>query len=199
MTDVRIDGDAAIEACKQGKVVYDRMGFIVELQDVLSYATEIAEVEHRENVFAQKWDAFVEQKGWDKDKFPSRHVLVNDEKFRKLVFKGISEKYRAAVWMSLSGAKEMKEAAPPAYYESLEVKVTRNPQKCAMYEDVEKDLSRTFPNHKDFKDMSTSPYVDRLRKILLCYSLRNTSVGYCQVCFHFPMLSFIHFYVINRV
>ena len=38
-------------------------------------------------------------------------------------------------------------------------------------------MKRTFPEEKEiFNDV----FLDKLKNVLICYSLRNTSVGYCQ-------------------
>ena len=42
---------------------------------------------------------------------------------------------------------------------------------------IDLDLRRTFPNEDQVMD---DKFQQSLRNILVCYSLRNTSVGYCQ-------------------
>ena len=39
------------------------------------------------------------------------------------------------------------------------------------------DIKRTFPQEKLCMEKK---FLDRLKNILMCYSIRNTSVGYCQ-------------------
>ena len=42
---------------------------------------------------------------------------------------------------------------------------------------IELDLKRTFPNEEI---CNTQTFLNKLKNILLCYSIRNSSVGYCQ-------------------
>ena len=53
---------------------------------------------------------------------------------------------------------------------SLEVKCPSNIQ-------IDLDLRRTFPNEEQVMD---EKFQESLRNVLVCYSTRNTSVGYCQ-------------------
>lgn len=62
----------------------------------------------------------------------------------------------------------------PTYYKDL-LKLSKEVH--SLYSnDIEKDLDRTNSNllqeNKKYKDM--------LRNVLICYSIRNSSIGYCQ-------------------
>ena len=61
---------------------------------------------------------------------------------------------------------------PSGYYERL-----LNKTVYAFEKDIDKDVNRTFPNHTFFCSPSAK---DSVRRVLLAYSIRNPSVGYCQ-------------------
>ena len=42
---------------------------------------------------------------------------------------------------------------------------------------IDLDLKRTFPNEAKYQ---SEHFLQKMKNILLCYSTRNTSVGYCQ-------------------
>ena len=49
--------------------------------------------------------------------------------------------------------------------------------KCPSSIQIDLDLRRTFPNEEQVMD---DKFQESLRNVLVCYSTRNTSVGYCQ-------------------
>ena len=62
----------------------------------------------------------------------------------------------------------------PSYYKNL-LKLSKEVP--SLYSnDIEKDLDRT-----DFEFLSKNTnYRDMLNNVLVCYSIRNSSIGYCQ-------------------
>ena len=48
---------------------------------------------------------------------------------------------------------------------------------CPSENQIKLDLKRTFP---DEKECMKETFLEKLKNILICYSTRNTSVGYCQ-------------------
>ena len=48
---------------------------------------------------------------------------------------------------------------------------------CPSEKQIILDLRRTFPEEKD---CMTDSFLEKLKNVLMCYSIRNTSVGYCQ-------------------
>lgn len=82
--------------------VYDRMGFLIEPEDVPVYMHALPGLEHRERLFAAKWTAFVTKHiDSTEQTFPDRDTLLAMPEFRNLVFKGIADKYRPKVCSSL--------------------------------------------------------------------------------------------------
>ena len=63
----------------------------------------------------------------------------------------------------------------PGYYSSLLEYSINVP--CPSEHQIELDLKRTFPNEE--KCMREN-FLQKMKNILLCYSTRNTTVGYCQ-------------------
>ena len=78
------------------------------------------------------------------------------------------------MWLKTSGAaREMENN--PGYYSSLLEYSINIP--CPSEHQIDLDLKRTFPNEKKCMEES---FLQSMKNILLCYSTRNTTVGYCQ-------------------
>ena len=61
----------------------------------------------------------------------------------------------------------------PFYYKNL---VLLSKEVKSLYsKQIEKDLIRSFKNKEP-----TEEKINQLREILICYSIRNSSIGYCQ-------------------
>ncbi|WVR07341.1 hypothetical protein IAU60_004382 [Kwoniella sp. DSM 27419] len=93
--------------------------------------------------------------------------------FTRLVRKGIPLKYRSDVWAECSGAKDL--LVPGEYAEILTV---HRDDPSPVQNDIEKDVSRTFPGNVFFG--GDGPGVAKLRRVLTAYSWHNPAVGYCQ-------------------
>ena len=95
-------------------------------------------------------------------------------KLKYLLLKKIPDEYRIKLWMISSGALREKQNNPQYYYNLVNF-----PEGIpSPYENqIEMDLHRTFPHDDFFKEESS---INALRNILLAYSRRNISVGYCQ-------------------
>ena len=70
---VRARASKAAATAAAGGDVYDRMGFLIDPDDIPAYTHTLAELEHREKLFASKWTSFV-TKNFDSagQIFPSR-------------------------------------------------------------------------------------------------------------------------------
>jgi hypothetical protein len=93
------------------------------------------------------------------------------EKLKVLIAIGTPEIYRSKLWILCSGAKKQINENPHYYNNlkklSLEVPSLHKNQ-------IEKDIKRT-------KTLSKEPnFFEKLKNILICYSIRNSSIGYCQ-------------------
>ena len=85
---------------------------------------------------------------------------------------GIPKLYRKQLWMLCSGAKNDKNDNPQ-YYKKL-VELSKD-VKSLYSKQIEKDLKRTFLNNNINEEK-----INQLRRVLISYSIRNSSIGYCQ-------------------
>ena len=105
----------------------------------------------------------------------NKHLLTSEEKkfLKYLIIQGTSDLFRIRLWLLASGAQnEIK--LNPHYYNDL-LKLSKEVPSLYL-NDIEKDLDRTnqilLSQNENYKNM--------LRNILICYSIRNSSIGYCQ-------------------
>jgi hypothetical protein len=83
---------------------------------------------------------------------------------------GIPAPLRGVVWVSMAGARD----------KAIEAQFDRLLHESSPYENIiGKDIGRSFPQHEMFRD----PLGDgqkMLGRVLKCYSLHDTKIGYCQ-------------------
>jgi hypothetical protein len=104
-----------------------------------------------------------------------KYRLNKEEKeiLKCLISKGTPEEIRIRLWWVCSGAYEQMKSNP-TYYKDL-LKLSKEVH--SLYSnDIEKDLDRTNNNLLE----KNQKYKDMLRNVLICYSIRNSSIGYCQ-------------------
>jgi hypothetical protein len=93
------------------------------------------------------------------------------EKLKVLISFGTPDFYRSKLWILCSGAKKQINENP-CYYSSLKKLSLEVPSLCRVQ--IEKDIKRTI-------NLGNDPnFYDKLKNILICYSIRNSSIGYCQ-------------------
>ncbi|KAF9301217.1 hypothetical protein BGZ74_006977 [Mortierella antarctica] len=95
------------------------------------------------------------------------------EEFRDLVRGGIPVTYRNKIWQEASGAYDLRQ---PGYYKEILAK--QKIEECVCWGDIDMDLHRTFPTNILFGPGGHG--IDKLKNILIAYSLYNPVVGYCQ-------------------
>ncbi|KAG0201964.1 hypothetical protein BGX28_005349 [Mortierella sp. GBA30] len=95
------------------------------------------------------------------------------EEFRDLTRGGIPVVYRNKIWQEASGAYDIRQ---PGYYKGLLSR--QDLEACQCWGDIELDLHRTFPTNILFGPGGHG--IDKLKNVLIAYSLHNPSVGYCQ-------------------
>ena len=102
-------------------------------------------------------------------------MLSPEEKkiLKYLISKGTPDYFRPNLWLLCSRAK-LDLLNNEFYYEEL-LKLSKEVP--SLYEkQIDKDITRTnaksIKNNPDFKE--------KMKNILMCYSIRNSSIGYCQ-------------------
>ena len=115
--------------------------------------------------------------------FDKYQILFNKEKIglnqeeknivKYLIIKGSPEVCRIKIWILCSGAQEELNLHPTYYNDLLKL----SKEIPSLYtKEIEKDIDRT---NKELLSKN-STFKSMLYNILICYSIRNSSIGYCQ-------------------
>jgi len=105
----------------------------------------------------------------------ARQGMPRYKQVKRLVRGGVPHHMRLKLWLQLSGAVARWDEQPTLYADLLAVAARDG---CPARAEIEKDLHRTFPNHRAFDEGGEGR--EKLRDILTAYALRNATVGYCQ-------------------
>ena len=102
-------------------------------------------------------------------------ILTPEEKatLEYLIVLGTPTYYRAKLWLLCSGAKKEIENNKNYYKNLLELS-KKIP--CVYESQILKDIPRT---RSELLKKNPS-FQEKMRNILVCYSIRNNSIGYCQ-------------------
>src|SRR5690606_5850412 len=107
--------------------------------------------------------------------------LIYDPSFTSLIEKGILHSLRGIMWQIYSGSMYHKIIyESKGYYKKLLQKSEELKSKCKkidVFEDIEKDLQRSFPEHPFYQ---TEEGINVLRNVLIACALHNENIGYCQ-------------------
>ena len=128
-------------------------------------------------------------------------MLTKEEKklLKYLIAKGIPDYFRQNLWILCSRAKADL-ANNTTYYEDL-LKLSKEVP--SLYEkQIDKDIKRTINDNLKNNDGLKK----KMKNVLMCYSIRNSSIGYCQG-FNFLVLRLlevlkgevIHFFIIKFI
>ncbi|KAJ1944165.1 hypothetical protein GGF37_002322, partial [Kickxella alabastrina] len=98
-------------------------------------------------------------------------TLRNSRKVKQLVQAGMPPRMRARIYYKLSGAAALEKTGEYTRLVALE--------KIPIYDVIERDVSRCYPDHSMFVDADGQGQ-RQLRRILRAYSQYNAEVGYCQ-------------------
>eukprot|EP00158_Paraphelidium_tribonemae_P005075 Partr_v1_DN27144_c0_g1_i1_m16123 putative TBC1 domain family member len=100
--------------------------------------------------------------------------LIRNSKFYRLVRIGIPNALRGELWELCSGALWDRYMNIDYYEQMLK---NAQGQSSMSIDEIEKDLTRSLPEYAGYQ---TSEGINRLRRVLTAYSLRNPELGYCQ-------------------
>ena len=128
-------------------------------------------------------------------------MFRTQELYGDLLIKGIPDKLRCEVWMTLSGAIHEKIAHGNGYYASMVAQSSIAPKTIAN-DEIERDLHRSLPEHPAFQAKHDGSVIGKrssdnlnnkrkhtieggiginaLRRVLTAYAHRNPNIGYCQ-------------------
>lgn len=100
-----------------------------------------------------------------------KYSLKENEKnmLTYFIITGFPDEYRMRLWILASGAYHQSKLYPD-YYSQLSKLSEVVP--CLYSDIIQKDIDRTNTQNEAIKN--------KLKKILVCYSIRNSSIGYCQ-------------------
>lgn len=125
-----------------------------------------------------------QRKRWNKIEKKIDEKLRDYKDIKKLVRKGIPPEYRGKVWFYLSGAY-LKKKKNQGLYDKLLKQVKES----EATKSIDKDLSRTFPEHPEFNQKSLSI----LKNVLYVYSIYNTNIEYCQSLNYIVGILILHY------
>eukprot|EP01119_Soliformovum_irregulare_P004850 TRINITY_DN1599_c0_g2_i1.p1 TRINITY_DN1599_c0_g2~~TRINITY_DN1599_c0_g2_i1.p1 ORF type:complete len:744 (+),score=186.77 TRINITY_DN1599_c0_g2_i1:71-2233(+) len=111
------------------------------------------------------------------------HVTsITKKKFRTMVQSGaVPRELRGALWAAVSGAVKKQDNynanCPSGHYYSDLIKKNATGKLLPFYEEILRDIPRTFPEHAAFRKEENRI---KLERVLHAYARRNKIVGYCQ-------------------
>lgn len=118
---------------------------------------------------------------WEKDGqkiLNSKKKYLTDEDLTIIHYclkKPLPDKLREEYWLLVTGAKELK-LNNPNYYNTILNKYPENPISIRNENQILLDIHRTFPEDEKFDKEK----INSLKNILIGYSRRNCTLGYCQ-------------------
>ena len=117
----------------------------------------------------REWSEFFKRNG-DNFCIPKCHQL------KCALSKGLPAQLRGYLWFYMSGAAYLKFSNTSLYKELLERPSSLDTSSNCL-EDIEKDLHRSLPEYPAYQ---STVGIDALRRVLVAYSRKNPSLGYCQ-------------------
>jgi hypothetical protein len=144
----------------------DDMGFPIEAENTLLYMGMEARLKHQADAAFEEWWRFLRESSLELE------IRKRSTRFRDLIRRGIPDTQRGELWWKLPDVAAKMRSSPQTYADYLSQR-----DKSTAWRDIEKDACRTYPEHAFFQSEAGT---ELLRRILVAYSLRNPSLGYCQ-------------------
>ncbi|XP_052070104.1 TBC1 domain family member 2B-like isoform X2 [Mytilus californianus] len=106
--------------------------------------------------------------------------LTRSSELKTLIRMGIPNEYREQIWKGCVNfyVGEIRDKLGPHYYKELANK-TKNASLSPETKQIELDLLRTLPNNRHYESIENEG-IEKLRNVLLSYSVHNPMIGYCQ-------------------
>eukprot|EP00834_Sanchytrium_tribonematis_P006898 NODE_556_length_6108_cov_1.468464.p1 type:complete len:673 gc:universal NODE_556_length_6108_cov_1.468464:2373-355(-) len=102
-------------------------------------------------------------------------TMCKTSKLVRLVRLGVPNKYRPDFWLWSCGAL-YEQFLTAGYYKEILDSIPAG-HKSISSEEIEKDLHRSLPEYQAYH---SDEGINRLRRVLLAYSISNIELGYCQ-------------------
>lgn len=103
---------------------------------------------------------------------PGEWATVPQTTLKALLRKGVPAEHRREVWWSVLGCEARRASCPLAYTQYVSKALVHRTA-----EEIERDLPRTFPNHRQFR---ASAGRAELRNVLHAYANHAPQIQYCQ-------------------
>lgn len=146
----------------------DRYGFIHDKRLPQKYDANEAKAKSIELERVKKWVKMTEQKNWDTKK-------EIKEKLKRRIYKGIPDKLRSKVWVTLLNVDKKMSENKDVYQKML--KLAR--QWSTEARQIDSDVNRQFREHLFYRERYNIKQKS-LFNVLTAYSMYNMEVGYCQ-------------------
>lgn len=156
---------------------YDELGFALSADGIGSDLG--AEAREKSNAYAR---AFEPKAGRRLQRFKAQQQklacpgqwLAHTPKadLKQLLRKGVPAELRPEVWWSILGCEERRQRSKNAYSQYLSERLDARAS-----EEIERDLTRTFPNHRKFRSADGRA---ELRNVLRAFARHLPEVRYCQ-------------------
>ncbi|UKJ87843.1 hypothetical protein MACJ_000283 [Theileria orientalis] len=147
------------------KSKYDNYGFSL---DDNQFASGIEEYEKEFEVKKER-----RLKRWESVPLSERLYNIESDEFKLLVRKGIPDHLRPLLWRKLLGADSLEESNPGLYQRMLDMPLSKE-----ISDQIDMDINRTFPHHRNYKVNSFGTMM--LRNVLCAFAYYMPSVSYCQ-------------------
>ncbi|XP_954375.1 uncharacterized protein TA21075 [Theileria annulata] len=112
-------------------------------------------------------------KRWEAVPINDQFYDVTSDDFKIMVRKGIPDHLRSLLWRKLLGADTLENSNPGLYQKMVNTSLSKE-----ISDQIDMDINRTFPHHRDYKVNSFGTIM--LRNVLCAFANYMPSISYCQ-------------------